>query len=75
MQKSHLSIIGSQTLVNGLAKELGLKTTVPYRARFEGKQVDMLCSYKFCDELLMPNGILFLDLFFTVGWLMDTGIW
>nr|POE65522.1 serine carboxypeptidase-like 45 [Quercus suber] len=30
---------GSQTLVNGLAKELGLKITVPYRAWFEGKQV------------------------------------
>uniref|UniRef100_A0A7N2M2V4 Uncharacterized protein n=1 Tax=Quercus lobata TaxID=97700 RepID=A0A7N2M2V4_QUELO len=39
MQKSHLPITGSRTLVNGLAKELGLKTTVPYRARFEGKQV------------------------------------
>ncbi|KAL5546699.1 hypothetical protein UlMin_006386 [Ulmus minor] len=31
--------IGTRRLVNGLAKELGLRTTVPYKAWFESKQV------------------------------------
>ncbi|KAK7852578.1 serine carboxypeptidase-like 45 [Quercus suber] len=38
-QDAPVPFTGSQTLVNGLAKELGLKITVPYRAWFEGKQV------------------------------------
>ncbi|GMY19403.1 serine carboxypeptidase-like 46 [Fagus crenata] len=38
-QDGAIPFTGSRTLVNGLAKELGLKTTVPYRAWFEGKQV------------------------------------
>ncbi|KAK9987105.1 hypothetical protein SO802_032056 [Lithocarpus litseifolius] len=38
-QDSVIPFTGSRTLVDKLAKELGLKTTVPYRAWFEGKQV------------------------------------
>ncbi|XP_015897984.3 serine carboxypeptidase-like 45 isoform X1 [Ziziphus jujuba] len=38
-QDSVIPFIGSRSLVNKLAKELGLKTTVPYRVWFEGKQV------------------------------------
>ncbi|GMY20328.1 serine carboxypeptidase-like 45 [Fagus crenata] len=38
-QDAVIPFTGTRTLVNGLAKELGLKTTVPYRAWFEGKQV------------------------------------
>ncbi|EOY22611.1 hypothetical protein QUC31_007830 [Theobroma cacao] len=38
-QDSVIPLTGSRTLVRGLAKELGLETTVPYRVWFEGKQV------------------------------------
>ncbi|PON45382.1 Serine carboxypeptidase-like [Parasponia andersonii] len=38
-QDSVLPLTGSRTLVTGLAKELKLNETVPYRAWFEGKQV------------------------------------
>ncbi|XP_022886757.1 serine carboxypeptidase-like 45 [Olea europaea var. sylvestris] len=38
-QDSVIPLTGSRTLVNALAQELGLKTTVPYRVWFEGKQV------------------------------------
>ncbi|KAK4581084.1 hypothetical protein RGQ29_024665 [Quercus rubra] len=38
-QDATIPFTGSRTLVNELAKELGLKTTVPYRAWFEGEQV------------------------------------
>ncbi|KAL4607428.1 hypothetical protein ACB092_09G173400 [Castanea dentata] len=38
-QDSRIPFTGSRTLVHKLAKELGLKTTVPYRVWFEGKQV------------------------------------
>ncbi|XP_031287846.1 serine carboxypeptidase-like 45 [Pistacia vera] len=38
-QDSVIPLIGTRKLVNELAKELGLKTTVPYRAWFEGRQV------------------------------------
>ncbi|XP_065629573.1 serine carboxypeptidase-like 45 isoform X2 [Quercus suber] len=38
-QDSRIPFTGSRTLVDKLAKELGLKTTVPYRTWFEGKQV------------------------------------
>uniref|UniRef100_A0A7N2M1P0 Carboxypeptidase n=1 Tax=Quercus lobata TaxID=97700 RepID=A0A7N2M1P0_QUELO len=38
-QDAAIPFIGSRTLVNQLAKEMRLKTTVPYRAWFEGKQV------------------------------------
>ncbi|XVE63745.1 hypothetical protein DITRI_Ditri07aG0044800 [Diplodiscus trichospermus] len=38
-QDSVIPLTGSRTLVDGLAKELGLETTVPYRVWFEGKQV------------------------------------
>ncbi|XP_030925980.1 serine carboxypeptidase-like 45 isoform X2 [Quercus lobata] len=38
-QDSRIPFTGSRTLVDKLAKELGLKTTVPYRVWFEGKQV------------------------------------
>ncbi|KAI7992875.1 Serine carboxypeptidase-like 45 [Camellia lanceoleosa] len=38
-QDSVIPLLGTHTLVNELAKELGLKTTVPYRVRFEGRQV------------------------------------
>ncbi|XP_047151923.1 serine carboxypeptidase-like 45 [Vigna umbellata] len=38
-QDSVIPLIGSRSLVNGLAKELGLNTTVAYRAWFEGRQV------------------------------------
>ncbi|KAJ0988748.1 hypothetical protein J5N97_007104 [Dioscorea zingiberensis] len=38
-QDSVIPLTGSRTLVQKLAKELGLKTTVPYRVWFEGQQV------------------------------------
>ncbi|XP_023888952.1 serine carboxypeptidase-like 45 isoform X1 [Quercus suber] len=38
-QDSVIPLTGTRTLVNGLAKELGLNTTVPYRAWFGGTQV------------------------------------
>ncbi|XP_052172374.1 serine carboxypeptidase-like 45 [Diospyros lotus] len=38
-QDSVIPLTGTRMLVNGLAKELGLDTTVPYRAWFEGRQV------------------------------------
>ncbi|XVE92652.1 hypothetical protein REPUB_Repub01dG0117500 [Reevesia pubescens] len=38
-QDSVIPLTGSRTLVNRLAKELGLTTTVPYRVWFEGQQV------------------------------------
>ncbi|MQM02835.1 hypothetical protein Taro_035605 [Colocasia esculenta] len=38
-QDSVIPLTGSRTLVQQLAHELGLKTTVPYRVWFEGKQV------------------------------------
>ncbi|XP_022737778.1 serine carboxypeptidase-like 45 [Durio zibethinus] len=38
-QDSVIPLTGSRTLVNRLAKELGLKTTVPYRVWFGGQQV------------------------------------
>ncbi|EOX99649.1 Serine carboxypeptidase-like 45 isoform 3 [Theobroma cacao] len=38
-QDSVIPLTGSRTLVNRLAKELGLKTTVTYRVWFEGQQV------------------------------------
>ncbi|KAG7987003.1 hypothetical protein I3843_03G110800 [Carya illinoinensis] len=38
-QDSVVPFTGTRTLVHGLAMELGLETTVPYRAWFEGKQV------------------------------------
>ena len=40
-QDSVIPLIGSRSLVNGLAKEIGLDTTVAYRAWFEGKQVNV----------------------------------
>ncbi|XP_044487797.1 serine carboxypeptidase-like 45 isoform X2 [Mangifera indica] len=38
-QDSVIPLTGSRKLVNGLAKELNLRTTVPYRVWFEGQQV------------------------------------
>lgn len=38
-QDSVLPLTGSRVLVNGLAKDLGLKTTVPYRSWLSDKQV------------------------------------
>ncbi|KAA8517922.1 hypothetical protein F0562_015390 [Nyssa sinensis] len=38
-QDSVIPLTGTRMLVNGLAKELGLNTTVPYRAWFESRQV------------------------------------
>ncbi|XP_061358870.1 serine carboxypeptidase-like 45 isoform X1 [Gastrolobium bilobum] len=38
-QDSVIPLLGSRSLVNGLAKELGLNTTVAYRTWFQGKQV------------------------------------
>ncbi|KAF7804001.1 Serine carboxypeptidase-like 45 [Senna tora] len=38
-QDSVVPLIGTRSLVNKLAKDLGLNTTVPYRAWFAGKQV------------------------------------
>jgi len=38
-QDATIPFTGSRTLANELAKELGLKTTEPYRPWFEGEQV------------------------------------
>lgn len=38
-QDSVIPLTGSRTLVQGLAQELGLKTSVPYRVWFAGMQV------------------------------------
>ena len=45
-QDSVIPLTGSRKLVNGLAKELGLRTTVPYRVWFEGQQVNLLKTTK-----------------------------
>jgi len=34
-----IPLIGTRSLVNGLAKNFGLNTTVSYRTWFEGRQV------------------------------------
>lgn len=44
-QDSVIPLTGSRTLVNRLAKELGLKTTVTYRVWFEGQQVNLDGGY------------------------------
>lgn len=41
-QDSVIPLIGSRTLVHGLAEELGLNSTVPYRVWFAGKQVNSI---------------------------------
>jgi serine carboxypeptidase-like clade 2 len=38
---------GTRTLIDGLAKELGLNVTVPYRAWFEGKQVNFHIKFTY----------------------------
>ncbi|KAK7290762.1 hypothetical protein RIF29_05426 [Crotalaria pallida] len=38
-QDSVIPLMGTRSLVSGLAKEIGLNTTVTYRAWFQGKQV------------------------------------
>lgn len=38
-QDSVIPLTGTRTLVQGLAQELGLKTSVPYRVWFAGMQV------------------------------------
>ncbi|VAI56868.1 unnamed protein product [Triticum turgidum subsp. durum] len=38
-QDSVIPLTGSRTLVQNLARDLGLKTSIPYRVWFEGKQV------------------------------------
>ncbi|CAI0400132.1 unnamed protein product [Linum tenue] len=38
-QDSVIPLIGTRKLVNGLAKEMGLNTTVPYSSWFQGRQV------------------------------------
>lgn len=38
-QDSVIPLTGSRTLVQGLANQLGLKSTVPYRVWFGGQQV------------------------------------
>ncbi|KAJ4706686.1 Carboxypeptidase [Melia azedarach] len=38
-QDSVIPLTGTRMLVNRLAKEIGLNTTIPYRAWFEGRQV------------------------------------
>ncbi|XP_027350417.1 serine carboxypeptidase-like 45 isoform X2 [Abrus precatorius] len=38
-QDSVIPLLGTRSLVNGIAKEFGLNTTVSYRAWFEGRQV------------------------------------
>ena len=40
-QDGIIPFTGTRTLVNGLAKDLGLNSTVPYRTWFEGKQVNI----------------------------------
>ena len=44
-QDSVLPLTGSRALVNKLAKELGLKTTVPYRSWLSDKQVYFPSSF------------------------------
>ena len=44
-QDSVIPLTGSRRLVNRLATELGLKTTVPYRVWFEGQQVNLNGEY------------------------------
>lgn len=41
-QDSVLPLTGTRVVVNGLAKQLGLNVTIPYRAWFNGKQVSLL---------------------------------
>lgn len=41
-QDSVVPLTGTRSLVNGLAKDLGLNTTMPYRNWFEGRQVSRI---------------------------------
>lgn len=41
-QDSVLPLTGTRVVINGMAKELGLKTTIPYRSWFNGNQVSSL---------------------------------
>lgn len=50
-QDSVIPLTGSRTLVHGLAEELGLNTTVPYRVWFEGKQVSSII-YNMVENLI-----------------------
>ncbi|KAF4364605.1 hypothetical protein F8388_015296 [Cannabis sativa] len=50
-QDSVLPLTGSRTLVTGLAKELGLNTTVAYRAWFETNQVRLAYNIQFCFKI------------------------
>lgn len=43
-QDSVIPLMGSRLLVHRLATELGLKTSVPYGAWFQGKQVTLYLS-------------------------------
>ncbi|CAI0463708.1 unnamed protein product [Linum tenue] len=47
-QDSVIPLTGSRMLVNGLAKELGLRTSVPYRVWFAGQQVITRTSLYLC---------------------------
>jgi hypothetical protein len=49
-QDSVIPLTGSRSLVHNLAKQIGLKTTVPYRVWFTGTQV-----------FLFKEGILFIN--------------
>jgi serine carboxypeptidase-like clade 2 len=40
-QDSVVPFISTRTLIKGLAKELGLKVTVPYRVWLEGNHVNL----------------------------------
>nr|CAD1836667.1 unnamed protein product [Ananas comosus var. bracteatus] len=67
-QDSVIPLTGSRSLVQRLASELGLKTSVPYRVWFEGKQVNLPTNLSF--ESLRPNdfvGVVCMNLVLKMG--------
>ncbi|KAL9669533.1 hypothetical protein QQ045_007080 [Rhodiola kirilowii] len=55
-QDSVIPLTGTRTLVDGLGKELGLDTTVPYRVWFQGRQVSLYDDFP--SVILMTNCLL-----------------
>lgn len=56
-QDSVIPLTGSRTLVHNLANEIGLKTTIPYRVWFEGKQVNAIFLIQIiCDITIFRLG-------------------
>lgn len=80
-QDSVIPLTGSRKLVHGLAEELGLSTTVPYRVWFQGQQVRKIAQTWKVTGILKAESVfewsmarLTMVLDFSGGWL-DSSLW